>query len=269
MGVEKKVKAVAVKKESGLVQQSPAMMIQMAVQGGADLEKLQGLLDLQMKWEANEARKQYNTSMVLVHKDIPLIGKSLLNPQTHSKYASLDEIICTTKEIYTKEGFSISFNEGETEKADHIRICATVLHQAGHKETYHYDVPLDGKGLRGNSNMTAIHGKASSISYGRRYLMYMIFNIPTGDDDDGNKAGAIEQPKPKVEKKVEPVKAEQIKLSERAEDILATFEICGTVKQLSDYAKNVKPDIDKLPAIEKKYLQDHYILIVKNLNGTK
>jgi len=45
---------------------------------------------------------------------------------------------------------------------------------------------LDGVGIKGNANMTAIHGKASSAMYGRRYLLCLIFNIPTGDDVDGN-----------------------------------------------------------------------------------
>jgi hypothetical protein len=69
-------------------------------------------------------------------------------------------------------------------------VCADILHSAGHKETYHYDVPLDGKGIQGNANMTKIHGKSSSVSYGRRYLMCMIWNIPT-QDDDGNSAGKV------------------------------------------------------------------------------
>ena len=174
--------------EKNVVRQetSPAMLIQLAVEGGADLEKLKGLLDLQERYEANEARKIYCRDMVAVQKNIPLVAKALKNPQTHSMYASLDDIICKTKEVYTEQGFSISFYEGETQKENHVRICADVIHSAGHKEQFFYDVPMDGKGLKGNANMTQIHGKASSFSYGRRYLMCMIWNIPTGNDGDGN-----------------------------------------------------------------------------------
>ena len=75
------------------------------------------------------------------------------------------------------------FYEGDCPKENHVRIYVDILHCAGHMETKHYDVPMDGKGLRGNDNMTAIHGKASSVSYGRRYLMCMIWNIPTSDND--------------------------------------------------------------------------------------
>ena len=177
-----KIKAMVVKQET-----SPAEMIKAAVAGGADLDKLEKLLNLQERWEANEAKKAYNSAMVEVHRDIPLITKTLKNPLTHSSYAALDRIISKTKAIYTSQGFSISFYEGQTEKPEHIRICADVIHRLGHKETYYYDVPLDGVGIKGNANMTKIHAKASSTSYGRRYLMCMIWNTPTGDDD-GNAA---------------------------------------------------------------------------------
>ena len=167
---------------------SPAEMIRVAVQGGADLEKLKGLLALQKDWEANEARKIFASAFASAQDKIASVVKTKLNPQTHSKYADLGDIIESAKPVYTKEGFAVIFYEGETTVPENIRICADVLHRAGHKETYHYDVPLDGKGIQGNPNMTKIHGKSSSTSYGRRYLMCMIWNIPTSDDD-GNSAG--------------------------------------------------------------------------------
>jgi len=164
----------------------PAEMIELAIQKGADLEKLSKLIELQERYEANQAKKIYNAEMVVVQKEMPTVAENLSNSQTHSKYASLDDIINRTREIYTAHGFSISFYEGVTDKQDQVRICADVVHASGHKETYWYDVPLDGMGIKGNANMTKIHAKASSTSYARRYLMCMIWNIPTGDDPDGN-----------------------------------------------------------------------------------
>ncbi len=124
--------------------------------------------------------------MAIVHQNIVPVSKSAKNDQTHSVYATLDNIINCSKPIYTKEGFSITFYEGENAPDNHIKICADVVHRQGHKETYSYNVPMDGKGLKGNPNMIPIHAKASSTSYARRYLMCMILNIPTGDDNDGN-----------------------------------------------------------------------------------
>ena len=77
-------------------------------------------------------------------------------------YAGLDDVIEMSKTVCAKHGFSIAFNEGVTEIEDHIRLCATVLHKDGHKEPYHYDVPIGGVGIKGVVNMTAIHAKATS-----------------------------------------------------------------------------------------------------------
>src|SRR3990167_10743402 len=149
--MEKKNEVVAVEVKA------PAQLIELAIEkGNIDLDKLEKLMVLQERHEANEARKAYNTNMVLVQELIPSVTKTKKNTKTHSKYADLGEIISQTKKVYTKYGFSVSFYEGDTLKADHVRICADVVHSAGHKETYHYDVPLDGVGMKGNANMTAI-----------------------------------------------------------------------------------------------------------------
>lgn len=162
---------------------SPAEMIREAVKGGADLDKLEKLLELQIKWEANEARKAFARDFAIAQANILPVLKKKANKHTGSMYSDLSDVIETAQPIYTKEGFSVTFNEGDCPKEGHARVLADVLHFLGHKEQYHLDVPLDGKGIEGKANMTAIHGKASSIAYGRRYLMCMIWNIPTADND--------------------------------------------------------------------------------------
>lgn len=166
---------------------SPANIIRMAIAGkpDIDLNKLEKFLELQEKYEANQARKIFTTNFALAQKDITAVLKNKKNPQTHSQYAGLDDIINMAKPVYTDKGFSVIFYEGNTDKPEHVRICADILHSAGHKETYFYDMPLDGSGIKGNANMTKIHGKSSSTSYARRYLLCMIWNIPT-QDTDGN-----------------------------------------------------------------------------------
>ena len=45
------------------VESKPSDMIMAAVKGGADLDKLEKLLNLQIKWEGNEAKKAYHIAM--------------------------------------------------------------------------------------------------------------------------------------------------------------------------------------------------------------
>lgn len=171
---------IEVKEERNI---SPAEMIREAVKGGADLDKLEKLLELQIKWETNEARKAFSKDFATAQANIVPVVKKKRNSHTSSNYADLADVIETTQPIYTKEGFSVTFNEADCPKEGHARCTADVLHYMGHREQYHLDIPLDGAGIKGNANMTPIHGKASAMQYARRYLMCMIWNIPTSDND--------------------------------------------------------------------------------------
>ena len=172
---------------------SPNQMIQLAIESNADLDKLEKVLELSERYEANEARKVFASEFAVVQAEIGAVVKTKKNPQTNSSYAGLDEVIGMAKPVYTKQGFSIIYYEGEAKLAEDVRLCADVLHKAGHQKTYHLDVPLGGVGIKGNVNMTKIHAKATSITYARRYLLCMIWNIPT-QDDDGNGGGGDKQP---------------------------------------------------------------------------
>lgn len=169
---------------------SPAGIMMQLMSGGGpfDVEGFGKMLEFQERHEANQARKAYASDFATAQSNIAAVVKTKVNPQTKSKYAGLDGVIEMSKPVYTKQGFSIIYYEGETEVAESIRVCADVLHRAGHKETYHLDVPLGGVGIKGVVNMTKIHAKATSVTYGRRYLLCMIWNIPT-QDDDGNAPG--------------------------------------------------------------------------------
>ena len=65
----------AVKEKKEIPENSPAEMIRLAVAGGADLEKLEKLLTLQERWEANEAKKAYNKAMAAFKSNPPKINK--------------------------------------------------------------------------------------------------------------------------------------------------------------------------------------------------
>ncbi len=161
-------------------------LLQLAIDKDADIDKLEKLIQLKVDCDNRESKKQYNMAMVKAQASMPVVPRDKDNNQTHSKYSSYETILRYTKPIYTEHGFSISFFEGETSKDGHIRICANVMHMEGHTEDYFVDIPIDDKGIKGTVNKTQTHAKGSSISYGRGYLIKMVFNIPTGEDDDGN-----------------------------------------------------------------------------------
>ena len=71
-----------------------------------------------------------------------------------------------------------------------MRVTCTLAHVDGHARVYTVDLPADGIGAKGGAVMTRTHAAGSAMTYGRRYLLQLMFNLATGDDDDGNGAGS-------------------------------------------------------------------------------
>lgn len=187
-----KKKQVSVKSDNqplAQVSQGEAMMNMIgsaASNPDVDVEKLERLMAMYEKTQLEEKQRVFATAMVATQSEIPVIQKGLENKQTHSFYTDLKEIVRITKDIYTKQGLSLSFGEDDSPLEGHIRIICDVTHINGYSKPYHLDQPLDNAGIQGNLNKTTIHAKASTISYARRYLTGMIFNLAFGEDDDGN-----------------------------------------------------------------------------------
>lgn len=156
-----------------------------------DLDKFERLLALHKEMVAREAEAQFNAAMARAQAKIVPIANNALNSQTNSRYAKLAAINKAIVPIYTAEGLAISFDSGKAEIAEWHRTVATVSHAAGHSKSYHLDLPLDDAGAKGTVNKTKVHATGSTNSYARRYLVCMIFNVTTEDDNDGNGTGKI------------------------------------------------------------------------------
>ncbi len=151
-----------------------------------DVNKLERLMAMHERITAKQAETAFNAAMVLAKAEMPKILKGGTNDHTKSSYATLEGVSETADPIITKHGFVLSYSTAESTKADHYRVVCHVKHRDGHSETHFLDLPSDGVGAKGNANMNRVQGVGSTMSYGRRYLKCMIFDIVTTDDDDGN-----------------------------------------------------------------------------------
>jgi hypothetical protein len=171
-----------------------AAIEKLAANPNVDVEKIQRIMDMQEQVLNRNAKQAFNAAMTCAQMAMPVVVKDRKNEQTRSNYAGYDNIVETCQPVYTKEGFSISFYQGsgcaESPLAEgYVRVCADIMHSGGHTKTRHIDIPVETTGIKGNSNMTKTHATGSAFQYGKGYLIRLIFNIPTGDDDDGNRAG--------------------------------------------------------------------------------
>jgi hypothetical protein len=222
---------------------TPLGLVAMAISENADVDKLERLLDLQERFQAGEARKEYYAAMREVQQEVPAVYKDRKNEQTNSTYATYDAVHVAIVPIYTKHGFSVSHDEQDSPHEGETRFRAIVRHVAGHSETFHIDLPLDNVGIKGSVNKTKIHAKASSASYAKRILEARIFGVACkGEDNDGNGAADM-QITPAQEKEIGELLA---KLPERRQQaFFGTYEV-SEIGELSKSAAN-----EALPLLRK------------------
>lgn len=152
-----------------------------------DVDKMERLYAMQERALSRHAEQAFNEAMKAAQAEMRAIGADANNSQTKSKYATYAKLDSVLRPIYTKHGFSVSFDEDDSPKAEHIRVLAYVAHEAGFTRTYRKDMPADGKGAKGGDVMTKTHATGAAASYGMRYLLKGIFNVAVGEDDtDGN-----------------------------------------------------------------------------------
>ncbi len=155
-----------------------------------DVSKMEKLLEMYERISAKNAEVAFNGAMKAAQEEMPKVLRNKTNEQTSSKYTDLEALNDKAVPVYTKHGFSLSFGTADCPLANHVRITCLVSHTAGYSRAYQVDVPMDMVGIKGNANKTATHGFGSTVSYGRRYLTLLIFNVTlTNEDNDGNKAG--------------------------------------------------------------------------------
>lgn len=155
------------------------------------IERAREIYNLQREIEADLAEREYIRVRSLVEQELEPVAKDASNPSTKSRYATLPQVIQAVRPIYSKHGIIIEFDTAESPQGETwVRVLAFLSHETGYKRTFHIDMPADGKGAQGRDVMTRTHATGSAVSYGRRYLLLMIFNIAvSGEDDDGNDAG--------------------------------------------------------------------------------
>lgn len=153
-------------------------------------DKLEKLINLQLKLEDRHAEKLFNTALIDARKKILAIGWDKTNPHTKSNYATYPKIDKELRPIMEAHGFSLTFGAEPSEHASMMIMYADLMHEGGHTRRYPLPMPIDNKGPQGGTGvMTGPQAVGNGTSYGMRYLVKMIFNIPMlvdKDDNDGN-----------------------------------------------------------------------------------
>lgn len=182
---------------SGLANQNmvptPATLLVMAVQQGADLDRLEKLMALQERWEANEARKAYVAAMSAFKADPPVLTKNKHVRYENSKgtvteydHATLDHVSSAIGDALCKHNLSHRWDVQQTD--DLIKVRCVITHSLGHSESTSMYANSDTSGGK-----NSIQGIGSTVTYLERYTLLAAVGMAAGEqDDDGGGAAEIE-----------------------------------------------------------------------------
>lgn len=160
-------------------------IIETMVARGGDLPNLSQMLDLQIKWEANEARKAYVAAMAAFKTEpMEILKRKQVSFKTNSgkteyMHAELSDVTDAVVPAMGKHGLSHRWDVKQ--EGAQITVACTITHALGHSEVVAITAAPDNSGGK-----NAIQSVASTISYLQRYTLLAATGMATkGMDDDG------------------------------------------------------------------------------------
>lgn len=162
-------------------QQSPVNVMMIAIEKGLDLDKIEKMMELQERFEANEAKKSFVVAMAGFKKVPLIITKDKENKQYNSRYTSIGNIVNTALPAMSSHGLS---HKWDIQQSELIKVTCIVTHAMGHSESVSMEAPADKSGAK-----NAIQQIKSTITYLKLATFESMMGLASSDkdaDDDGN-----------------------------------------------------------------------------------
>lgn len=167
---------------------TPMEMLDRAVSSGASVETLTQLMNLQERWEANQARKAFDEAMAAVKSSLPKIVKNkkvdftTAKGRTNYQYEDLASIMNQIGPVLSAHGLSVRYRT-TADPNQPISVTCIISHKMGHSEE---NTLMAGRDESGNKN--SIQAIGSTVTYLQRYTLKAALGLAAAADDDGAKA---------------------------------------------------------------------------------
>ncbi|CDO48600.1 ERF family protein [Bartonella tribocorum] len=157
------------------------LILERALENDVNLDRLKSLLELREKEIERQERKNFVRDLSTMQMEYQKIHKNATNTHTNSQYATLDKYLDAIKDSLSKYRFSL-FSRIKEQNSNAITVEMTLKHISGNEISTQGTFPFDTTGSKNN-----VQAVGSTITYARRYLLGMLLNIVSEDDDtDGN-----------------------------------------------------------------------------------
>lgn len=165
---------------------NPMQMIAQAVAQGADVDKLSKLMDLQERWQKEEARKAFVTALNAFKANPPDIFKNkdvYHNGVFKYKHATLDNASGAIGAALVEHKISHRWDT-EQREGGIIRVTCVLTHELGHSERTPLEASPDQSG--GKNSIQAV---GSTVTYLQRYTLLAATGMAVQDQDDDGRQG--------------------------------------------------------------------------------
>jgi hypothetical protein len=162
---------------------TPMAMIDKAIANGSAVEVLEKLFALQERYEANQARKDFNNAIADAKAEIkPIIKNRKVDfttqkGRTNYEYEDLAEIARQVDPILAKHG--LSYRHRSAQDGAKLSVTCIISHRGGYYEETTLTAEND---TSGNKNSTQAIGSAAT--YLQRYTLKLALGLAATKDDD-------------------------------------------------------------------------------------
>ncbi|MEX3315718.1 ERF family protein [Sulfitobacter sp. PS-8MA] len=156
------------------------MIERVAMDPNSDLAKLERMLELKEKHDAQNAKAAFDAAFAKASASFPEIPLNGENKHQKTRYALLKDIIKLTRPVLAEHGLALSFSTETTEKE--VIVTAELSHENGHTKRNSLPLPRDA-----GAGRNAVQAIGSTQTYGQRYTAQAILGLSLGEDveDDG------------------------------------------------------------------------------------
>jgi len=157
---------------------NPLALIQAAVERGIDAAQLERLMDLQERYEKNQAAKVFAAAVAAFQAECPRVYKRRTADTGKMKYqfASMDDVMRAAGPVLAKHGIAVTFPNTEP-TADGLRVTCRV--RVGcHCEDTPLTIPVPQMVVNDTQRVGA------ALSYAKRLSLCAALNIVVTDEDD-------------------------------------------------------------------------------------
>ena len=171
---------------------TPMQMLAIAVQQGADIAKLEKLMELQERWERNQGRKAFEAAVAEAKSELKPILKSRevdftgnTGKRTNYWYEDFAQIATQVDPVLSKHG--LSYRHRAQQNAKTLTVTCILAHRDGHHEETTLSADNDESG-----NKNSIQSVGSAATYLQRYTLKLALGLAAAKDNDAR--GATKKP---------------------------------------------------------------------------